>query len=361
MLERKKKIALLNLQVDDNFGGHLQRYALISTLQKLGNEVEHLNTRFPNSKKSIIKRLKGGLKRLVLYPYYAIKRNAEYKPLWLFKYYIRHEAVTEAFYDKYIPHTKRIYSNEELAQYQDFDCFVVGSDQVWRKNYASLYGLGTYMFDYLPTDKKRVAYGVSMGTDKNELSEQNIADFKVQYERFKAVSVREVTGLDLLNSYGCTNPKAEWVIDPTLLLDAEDYNKVINEGKTYPLEKKIFCYILNLDELKKDVITRIAREKSMDYQIWSPEQNLTVEQWLRSIRDAEYVITDSYHGLLFSLIFNKPFHLLRNESRWNARFDSIAEQLDVKLDAATQDYGKINNAIADSRAKSIRFLETNIG
>ena len=162
-----KRIALLNLQVDANFGGHLQRFALIRAMQRMGYDVTHLNTRFPSARKSVMKRLKGGLKRLMLYPYYAIKRNAEYKPLRLFKYYIKHEDVTEAFYDKYIPHTKRIFSNEELAGYTYYDCFVVGSDQVWRKSIAANYGLFTYLFDYLPEDKKRISYGASLVTSEN--------------------------------------------------------------------------------------------------------------------------------------------------------------------------------------------------
>ena len=72
----KKKIAILNLQVDGNYGGHLQRYALITALQRMGYEVTHLNTRFPSAKKSAWKYLKGGAKRLLLYPLYAMKKSA---------------------------------------------------------------------------------------------------------------------------------------------------------------------------------------------------------------------------------------------------------------------------------------------
>lgn len=356
----KKKIALLNLQVDANFGGHLQRYALISTLQKMGCEVEHLNTRFPSSKKSVMKQLKGGLKRLLLYPYYAIKRNAEYKPLRLFKYYIQHEPVTEAFYNQYIPHTNRIYSKEELTRYTDYDYFVVGSDQVWRSSMAAVSGLFTYLFDYLPDDKKRIAYGASLGTDKSELTDEEIVRFRDLYAKFKAVSVREKSGLDLLASYGCKQPKAEWVLDPTLLLTKEDYSATIDAGQTTPLQADIFCYVLDLEEKKSEAIMRIAQEKGMSYHIWHKTEHYTVEQWLRSFRDAKMVITDSYHGLVFSLIFNKQFMLLRNDYRGNARFESIVEQLGVALDKEQQDYSAINMAIAQSREQSLLFLKSSL-
>lgn len=356
----KKKIALLNLQVDGNYGGHLQRYALITVLQRMGYDVTHLNTRFPSAKKTLLKYLKGGSKRLLLYPFYALRRSAEYLPLRYFKYYIKHESITEAFYEKYIPHTSRIYSNEELARYQDYDCFVVGSDQVWRSSIAANYGLFTYLFDYLPEDKKRISYGASLGTSENELSEEEIVNFRELYSKFSAASVREKSGLDLLASYDCRQPKPEWVLDPTMLLTSEDYDKVIREGRTAPLKEKIFCYILDMNEQKMATIQSKAKEKGMGCQIWNKDENYTVEQWLRSFRDAEFVITDSYHGLVFSLIFNKPFCLLRNDFRGNARFESIAEQLGVELDKEQQDYAAVNKAIELNRALSLRFLKNSL-
>lgn len=353
---KHKKIALLNLQVDGNYGGHLQRYALITVLQRMGYDVTHLNTRFPSSKKTPIKRIKGCLKRLFLYPYYAFVKKTNI----LFKYYLNNDSATEVFYDKYIPHTDRIYSKEELTKYINYDCFVVGSDQVWRKSIASEYGLFTYMFDYLPKDKKRVAYGASLGTNENELTVDEIEKLKKYYSQFNAVSTREISGLDLLASYGCNNPKPERVIDPTLLLTKDDYELVIQNGRTTPLKEKIFCYILDMNEQKVTTIQAKAREKEMDYRIWDKDNNYTVEQWLRSFRDAEFVVTDSFHGLVFSLIFNKPFCLLRNEFRGNARFDSLAEQFGVELEKEQQNYEKINKAIVMAREQSIRFLKSNI-
>ena len=354
------RIAILNLQVDANFGGHLQRYALITSLHRMGYAVEHLNIRFPNSKRSLIKVLKGCLKRLLLYPYYAIVRSAEYRPLRLFKYYIRHEPVTEAFYDKYIPHTGRIFSKEALARYTDYDFFVVGSDQVWRSSMASTYGLFTYLFDWLPDDKKRMAYGASLGTDNNELTDADISKFRSLYNKFKAVSVRENSGLDLLVSYDCKKPKAELVLDPTLLLTKEDYSAIIDNGKTKPIQTDIFCYVLDLDEQKLATIKKIAKNNGMTFHVWQREEHYTVEQWLRSFRDAKMIITDSYHGLVFSLLFNKQYKLLRNTYRGNTRFDSLAELLGVELNKDQQDYAAINKAIIQYREQSLRYLDSSL-
>lgn len=356
----KKKIALLNLQVDANFGGHLQRYALITVLQRMGYDVTHLNTRFPSAKKTLLKYLKGGSKRLLLYPFYALRRSAEYLPLRYFKYYIKHEAITEAFYEKYIPHTSRIYSNEELARYQDYDCFVVGSDQVWRKSIAANYGLFTYLFDYLPKDKKRIAYGVSLGTDKSELTEEDEKLFRELYARFEGVSVREDSGLKLLQGYECDKPQAELVIDPTLLLGADDYSQLIEDGHTSALQEDIFCYILDKEEGKIAFIAKVAQEKGMTYRIWESMDHYSVEQWLRSIRDAEVIITDSYHGMLFSIIFNKPFVLMKNDFRGNARFASVIASLGIDLKKEMQDFNEINKKIDGLRKSSLDFLSSNL-
>ena len=118
--------------------------------------------------------------------------------------------------------------------------------------------------------------------------------------------------------------------------------------------------LLDMNEDKMTLIKDIAKAKGLDYCIWSREKHYSVEQWLRSFRDADFIITDSYHGLLFSLIFNKSFHLLRNQFRGNARFDSIAISLGVDLDKELQDYTKINQAIVEKREQSIRFLENSI-
>jgi hypothetical protein len=352
----KREIALLNLQVDANFGGHLQRFALITILQRSGYEVIHLNTRFSSAYKSKFKLFKGGFKRLILYPYIAIFRRKQCVPFRYFKYYLKHEPITEVFYDKYVPATKRIYTKEQLSKYSNYDTYIVGSDQVWRKCYSANYGIFTFLLDFVSNSNNKIVYGASFGTDKNELTNVEIERFRALYAKFSNVSVREFSALNLLKSYGCLSPEAEMVLDPTLLLTKEDYNAVINSAFTKPLHRKIFCYILDLSPQKLDVIHTISRDKQMDFTLWCSDKNYTVEQWLRSFRDAEYIITDSYHGLLFSLIFNKKFRLLYNEGRGNARFDSVIKMLGIKTEKEEQDYSQIEKEILKQREKSINFI-----
>lgn len=359
-MTNKKKIALLNLPVDENFGGHLQRYALMVMTRRLGYDVTHFNLRFPFTKRSRTSYIKKGIKRLFKYPYYWITKSPQYKPLRFLKYYLKKEPITEAFYEKYIHHTPRIYSNSELLQYLDFDDYIVGSDQVWRKKYMQYFDsdLGVWFLDFVSDNKgKRIAYGASFGIDEQEYITDEQVHIRPLYNKFDAVSVRENSGLELLKEYGWTSPKAEVVLAPTLLLAANDYIDLYRKAKTKPLQSKLLCYILDTNDEKDGIIKQIAEETHLQPYIQTIEAqvNLSVEQWIRNFSEAEYVITDSYHGMLFSLIFHKPFKLIINQARGAARFDSVAEQLGFTINEPIN-WNVVDLHLDEARKKSIQFL-----
>lgn len=318
------KIALLNLPYDNNYGGNLQRYALMKVLQDMGHDVTHINLRFgyhlPWYKKPF-----SYTKRVFLKYLFGkdIKINQE---CHLRQQYAERCAVTEPFYQRYIKHTDPITDLRKLKDLHGFDAFVVGSDQVWRKKIAGKY-LCTMFLDFLPADAavKRIAYGVSLGVAENELNQEEISRLSELYKRFDAVSVREDSALDLLIDYGWTNPQAIQVLDPTLLLTKDDYMQLIDNASTVPSKGNMFCYILDKTEEKSHLIKQKATELQLKpFELGlSDDKPASIEQWLRSFADAEYVITDSYHGLVFSIIFRKSFYLIKNEFRGNARFDSL--------------------------------------
>jgi exopolysaccharide biosynthesis predicted pyruvyltransferase EpsI len=115
--------------------------------------------------------------------------------------------------------------------------------------------------------------------------------------------------LDLFNKYGWTSPKAQLVLDPTLLLERKDYEQIISENDTNPSGGSMFCYILDPTPEKTAEVKQIAEEKGLKpfFQIGCMSaDSMSIPQWLRSFKDADYVYTDSFHGLVFSLIFQKP-------------------------------------------------------
>lgn len=354
------KIALLNLTLDSNYGGNLQRYALIKVLQDMGHEVTHLQMHYINHV-SLLGKCKWYIKR------FAKKILIDHDTVLSWKQNqldvdTRRCQIAKPFYNKYIPHTKEIRSKEELRAYIDYDAFVVGSDQVWRPRMAKSFGVSTYFFDFLPDDYqgKRIAYGVSMGVGENEFSETLIAELGTLYRKFDAVSVREQSALNLLQNFGWTTPTAQKVLDPTLLLRKEDYEKIIDESETKPSEGNMFCYILDSTQEKMMEIEKIACEKDLKpyYQIGcSATDAMSIPQWLRSFRDSDFIYTDSYHGFVFSLIFQKSAKVVYNNKRGNTRFESLTKELHLNLDDIQLNWNMTEKLIMEFRQQSLNYLK----
>ena len=356
------RIALLNLQYDNNYGGNLQRYALMTILQRMGHDVTHLNLRFNYNPDPLHKHPVRFLKKIIkkIFINHSLDIFREYKLQK--KYYISCR-ITDMFYNKYIKHTAIIDSIEKLKKYNNYDIFLVGSDQVWRKSIAAVYGIDTFFFNYLSDsiNAKRIAYGASFGTDENELNTDDLKRLTSLYNRFSAVSVRENSSLRLLSEYGWNTPEAKWVLDPTLLLEKDDYLKIIKEGETTPSNGNMFCYILDVTNEKLNLINNIAKQKNLiPFKIGINGQE-SIEQWLRSFMDAEYVVTDSYHGIVFSIIFNKPFYLIRNKFRGNARFDAIFKACGLTSDDGKQiDWKEINLNLNKMKLFSKEWLKQSL-
>lgn len=348
------KIALLNLPIDDNYGGNLQRFALVKVLQKMGHDVTHLllmrkfsllNRHVPIAiVKRLILRYVLGKKVHILAERFAQKKNIEdfnrIKP----------------FYDKYVKHTETITCFDAIKNYNFFDAYIVGSDQVWRKKIVQPFPLGMFLWDYLPQTGKKIAYAVSLGNSEPELSSEESATLKKFYSQFSAVSVREKSALDVLSYYSWTTPKAEWLADPTLLLKKEDYLDVINNAETSRMDGDMFCYILDPTQEKMDFIASEAFSRNMK-PFTTGLHEISIEQWLRNFNDAMFIVTDSYHGFVFSMIFNKPVKLFLNEFRGNARFESLFEMLRISKDQKEFDWNRINAVLEINRQKSLTWLQ----
>jgi len=346
------KIALLNLPIDNNYGGNLQRYAVVKTLQDMGHDVEHVNLRF-------YYRLPW-YNRPVYYAKRVLKKIFLRQDIKIFdtpqRLYEKKCSITDAFYKKYVPHTAVITDTKLLCKHTDYDAFVVGSDQVWRKTIAAK-NLPYFFFEHLRNiNKPKVACAVSFGTDVNELTEDEISYYRNLYKQFTAVSVREKSGLTILEHLGWDIPKAIHLLDPTFMLTKTDYQKIISTSETKTSKGNLFCYILDMTQEKDDVIKNISLEKKLTPYYVTLNDNVSIPQWLRSFNDAEFIITDSFHGLVFSIIFNKPFKLIRNEVRGNARFDSIIETFNLK-DQSEINWIEINSIIEQYRNRFVNFLK----
>ena len=364
MNHKPKHIALLTMYYDNNYGGNLQRYALVTILKNLGCEVTCLYIRQNWSHYGLKYWIRNSIKQSI--KHYLLQRKNETICLWKEEKesYIQQTLITEPFYERYIPHTDVLYGDWWLKRYAKknrFDAYIVGSDQVWRKLYVQRFGLGTWFFDFLPDNYagKRIAYGASFGVSEPEYSKEEQDLLRPFFNKFDAVSVREQRGQDLLKRYGWTSPEAKCVLDPTLLLKAEDYNLLIENADTKPLDGTLLCYILDMDVETEHLISHKSKELNLSPTILSSGLNATVsvEQWLRAFRDAEFVITDSYHGLLFSLIFHKSYQLIVNQSRGASRVESVEHQLNFHINEP-MDWDKLDKQLEVVRNQSIQFLKS---
>lgn len=216
--------------------------------------------------------------------------------------------------------------------------YVVGSDQVWRNwGYADVTSeLGYFFLDFLGDfPARRVSYAASFG--QAQLKDAMIYPKFIKYitpfvNKFDAISVREDSAVKIVaETWGV---KAKQVVDPTMLLRAKDYSKLIRTStRKLSTVHPIFAYILARTEDKDFIVKKIAEERGMTVgSLYLEELDVLppVEQWLKSFRDAKLVVTDSFHGVVFSIINNTPFVVIDNENGGVARITSLLEQFDIK-------------------------------
>lgn len=212
--------------------------------------------------------------------------------------------------------------------------FIVGSDQVWRCVYArNIESVPFFFLNFATPDqrKRSIAYAASFGSDEWEGTPEETVECAQLLKQFKAVSVREHSGVDICREvFGVETVQMP---DPTLLLEQEDYNYLIRNWRTKSTDSPFMAVYL-LDQTNKttaltEEVSRISGLYSQSL-LYKPGARrlmdrlpLSIPQWLRFIRDSKCVLTDSFHGCVFSIIFNKPFVCLGNEKRGSARFDSL--------------------------------------
>lgn len=373
------RIGILTLPLQANYGGLLQAYALQTILEKNGNEVKVIV-------KSRYRRVPAW-KKLFLYPSrlvrkFIFRQNVSMREETTFNNLLDRlkcrQKYTDVFVNKYI-HTLPIERFSEINE-GAFDAFVVGSDQIWRTKYAESMMQSTqnaYLyFARKWTGIKRVAYAASFGTDEWEYSKKNTAICCQLIKLFDAVSVREESGVELCKQY-LKYDDTVFMIDPSMLLDKDDYIRLADEESCGHFNGGIFSYFLDNDETTQRI--EQYAEKYYSRNVFRLKENehkdpfaplKPVEMWFRAFQDAEVVITDSFHACAFSIIFNKPFWVQGNESRGLARFSSLLGMFgledrliddvhDIKPDAVI-DWKSVNEKRQYLVEKSLSFLNDNL-
>lgn len=368
------KIGVITLPLHTNYGGILQAYALQRVLQDMGHDVVLLDS-YPQCPKQHPFPLQQLLyiKRLIKKIFTPNGATPVFHEKILIGQYPIKEHIRK-FYRKNIRHID--FGKHTILNPEDFDALVVGSDQIWRPTYCSNIANSFLSFAENWTNIKRIAYAVSFGTDKWEYTEEQTKACSKLAKSFDAVSVREETGVTLCNKN--LGVDATWVLDPTLLVDIKHYMEHI--GNTTMINPSEMCltYILDETEEKSTILQHIVETQGYNLvtykNIDKPDNCNTpsVEEWLKAFHDANFVFTDSFHGCVFSIIFNKPFIVYGNKERGMARFNSLLKifGLEDRLvtskeeaeKAITQpiDWEKINTIKKEWQEKSLNFLKSNL-
>lgn len=377
-LKPKTRVLVRTLPLENgNYGGVLQAYALQQVLEELGfSATTDRATRYELA--SFSYRAKAAVKRILLLVGY---RN----DAWLDRIVRDADSATVTdFVDRRI-RTAELFSAPGVVNkstLDNTDAFVVGSDQVWRAAYADV---STNFFGFLnATDsRKRVSYAASFGRDNlAEYSDDEKLAAGRLAKNFSAVSVRERAGRDLVQS--------EWKVpachhvDPTMLLTPDHYGKLAANADVPISSEGVVDYVLDRSPSVERAIATISRVAKQPAHSLLPPAPATlakftrrrakfarpaVESWLGAIANAAFVVTDSFHGTVFSILNNTPFIAVVNEARGASRFESLVEmfglerrllrtdeELDPTRAAEPIDWASVNQRLSEERARSRAFL-----
>ena len=271
-----------------------------------------------------------------------------------------------------------------------FSAFLLGSDQMWNYNLSRPYQQ-SYFFDFVDDDKIKIAYATSFGKDKYIGPEEEKVRTYRNLHRFDGVSVRDDFSQRICKED--FDVDAELLMDPVFLCPVEKYEELIDETKGYKKNVYIFAYILDpnpeigksLEKISAETNKKIivAFNQSGDKNSFIErlkiksdlinfELDPTVNEWLSLYKYADYVLTDSFHGTCFSIIFHKKFIVLKNNGRGGARFPYLLGNLGLlnrmiekpqeffdKLPTLIEDinYDNVDEIISEQRIISYRWLE----
>lgn len=332
---KENSVGILCFTYDNqNYGANMVPFAMCNIIKKMGYSPKVIN----------------------FYPYLSPRGLRKYSLLAAIK-----------FRENFVELTPKIKNAALLENLNEqFGTFIVGSDQVWNAKNTKDY-IFPYYLDFVTTDKNIISYAASFGSDKPEISKRKINKIKKLLERFDAISVREDDGVDLIHKFFSEKIKCKSVLDPTLLVDRNEYEKIINsECLCTRQENYIGYYLLSNDNKKMKKINKINLEKISE-KLNLPLINVrgketkflgknifkynSYPQWLNDIKSASFIITDSFHGVCFSIIFKKNFIYINNVGGLN-RLKSLL----IKLNLEDRIYNSFENVdISDIYNKNIDY------
>lgn len=320
-----------------NSGASLQAYALMTYLEELGHDVEiidykpdYLSNHYklfaicnPKYEKNI----------LLKFVYRALKLPNRILALKNKKKY-------DDFRDKYLKLTKNRYiCNEELKKDLPIaDAYIAGSDQIWNPTFNNGKDPAFYM-DFVPNNKNKISYAASFAVEQFPI--ELIEKTSKMIKRINSISVREKSGLDILKSMDIKN--SQQVLDPVFLLDKNHWEHLCNNiesNKGY-----LLVYDFDNSKLIKEIALKVAKEKKLKiYTIFKSDysdkyiKNMGPLDFITYIKNAEFVISNSFHGTAYSIIFEKDFCVVNRKEKINTRMRDLLKDIDLSKRLVDEKY-----------------------
>ena len=373
------KIAIITLPLHTNYGGILQTYAMQKVLIDMGHTPITIDydrrVRLPLNTRYLVY-AKNAFKHYILRKENSVFPDIEFNKEWDYR-----TQNTRDFIETYI--RRKIVKKVDEINRNEFDAYIVGSDQIWRYLYNRDFpGTRNAFLEFAKEwNVKRIAYAASFGTDEWEYSQEETLECAKLAKLFNAISVRESSAVNICKEK--LGVGAAHILDPTMLVPTEEYIKLFQEAEIPESSGNLICYILDRNNETSQIINEIATRKNLtpfytNSKAEDPNAPISeriqppVERWLRSFYDAEFVITDSFHACVFSILFKKPFIVYGNKSRGMARFSSLLKTFGLEerlvsspLEAANIidkliDWREVYEILTKLQAKSMDFLQVSL-
>ena len=361
-MKKKKIVALITLHHVKNYGSVLQTLATQKLFEKLGYKVIVIDYRrawetnlgywFFIADKSV----KGYIRQMVYFPTKVIQHF-----------------VFGKFLKKYIHLTRNVYTcMEDFERYPlKADIFCTGSDQVWNSGWNQGV-IPAYYLSFVKDNSVKIAYAASIG--KNELSEEEKVQFRGLLNSYKYITVREENAVNILKDV--YNGPLDNVLDPTLQIKKEDWEELISIKKIQT--DYVLLIQLNRNHLFDDFAVEFAKQKGKKLirlclrvdQCVLPGKHILipeVQNYIRLIRDADYVLTDSFHAISFCLNFQKQFYCVLPE-KYSGRLKNVIYKFGLEdrivegyllneMQNVEIDYDKVNHVLEKERIRCQYIIE----
>ena len=361
-----KRIGIVTFHCSYNFGSALQTYALKKVLDNFNNRVNIIH--YINNKN--FEQYK--LFRTWLYP---INPKSLIADIFFFFHNYKRKTAFENFWKKYFNLTKEYHDCDSMRELnKDFDCFICGSDQIWNLDCTEGV-IPAYFLGFASDDKLKIA--CAPGISHTKFKKNYDDELKKYLPRFDAVSIREKSTVNMYQPF--VDRKIVVTVDPTLLLTSDDYVDIYNEGNVAVSNGYIFLYILEKNNNIISYAEELARKENKSivfvsqkpYFLKAKSRNVYgcgPSDFLAYIKNADYIVTNSFHATVFSVLFHKQFCTFATINSGSRMVDLLGElglskclyHDDIDINQ-TIDYPMVELKLEQMRASSINFLRSTLG